>query len=64
MVGKVIKPIPGTGYSIGDHARFDKPEFDELEKSGYLEKVNGPETATIKPAESSVIKPGKQKRNR
>lgn len=63
MIGKVLKPIPGTGYSIGENARFDDAEFEKLEKGGYVKRLT-PETATIKPAESSVIKPGKKIRNR
>ena len=60
MIGKVIKPIPGTGYSIGDMARFDEKEGEEWEKLGYLERST-PETATVKPAESAALgKPGKK----
>ncbi|QRQ99711.1 hypothetical protein [Dyadobacter sandarakinus] len=50
MKGKVIKPIPGTGYSIGEVAQFNGERYAEYFESGHIELIKEePETATAKP---------------
>lgn len=54
---KIIKPIPGTGYGVGEKVKFEKEKFEEYINLGYLEIIQEePETAVITPPKSAVIK--------
>lgn len=60
MIGKVLKPIPGTGYSVGATAEFKQERFDEYFELGYVEPVKSqPETATAGAKENAAVKAGK-----
>lgn len=57
MEGKVLKPIPGTGYYVGETAKFEKKKFDEYFELGYIEpSKEAVETAAAKGKESADIK--------
>jgi hypothetical protein len=63
MKFKVLKPTPGTGYSIGETAGFDKEQSDEWLKLGYIEPIKStPETGTVKPSETAKIPDAAKKR--
>ena len=60
MKGKVLKPIPGTGYSIGDESDFDPESQPWLLEDQYIEELTSntekstPETATNKAVENAA----------
>jgi len=60
MKGKVLKPIPGTGYSIGDESDFDLESQPWLIDEEYIEELTShkekpkQETAMNKAAENAA----------
>lgn len=64
MNAKVLKPIPGTGYSIGDVSEFDTESKPWLLEGEYIEESKGdldikpekpkPETATKSAPENAT----------
>lgn len=52
---KVLKPIPGMGYQMGEEAAFDIAERDQLLSDGYIGPVKTQtETATLPKAETAT----------
>ena len=65
MEAKVLKPIPGAGYSIGETAEFDDSASQWLLDGKYIEIIEAkkskpnkedikPETATKKASENAA----------
>jgi len=54
MNAKVLKPIPGTGYSLGDVSEFDTESEPWLLDDEYIEEVESHSKPKIETATKSA----------